>query len=132
MLGGWESFFLPIADAAKLYGFIARLQKGVSGTRRAPAASSVEDDFGIFGQLADMLLDPTHRDVDCPGNRAAFVDFFRIAHIDKDHSFLLIELLFQFRNGYSLRSHGCSVYQISGDCVILRSDQALILPGLAS
>jgi hypothetical protein len=102
---GWKAFFLPIAKPTKLYVLVPGLQQCLGSARRAPAASSVKDDFGIIRQLAGSLFDKGHWDMDCAGNGAAIFDLAGFAHVHNDKIFLRVQLFLQLGYRYPFSSH---------------------------
>ncbi|HYR84639.1 MAG TPA: hypothetical protein VE422_11225 [Terriglobia bacterium] len=97
-----------------MHRLVAGFQERFSSARRAPAAASVEDEFGVLRQFIHALFDLTHRYVNGGGNRAAFRDLFRFAHVNHDEFLARFELLLEFRYRYAFGSHG-DYYKAGGE-----------------
>jgi hypothetical protein len=57
-----------------MYGFVTRFYESISGARRAPTASSIEDDLCILRKLTHALFKLRQWNVNRPGNDSAFLE----------------------------------------------------------
>ena len=101
----WQAFFLPITDATKLHGFVARFRKRFGNARRASSTASIEDDVRVLWKLAHSFFNLCHRNVDRAGNRAAFFDLRCLSDVHHDGLLGSFKFLFQFGNGDAFSSH---------------------------
>src|ERR1051326_2032717 len=102
---GRQPFFFPIANSTKLNRLIAGLQECLCSARRAPAASSVEDDLGVLRQFGRSFFDLAHGDMDCTRDGSGVFDFALFTYVDNDKILLRVEFLLQIAYWYSARSH---------------------------
>src|SRR5438046_1873694 len=58
-----QTFFFPVANSTELDLLIPGLEKRLCSARRAPAASSVEDDLRGLRQFVGALFEVCHRNM---------------------------------------------------------------------
>src|SRR5439155_5996482 len=83
-----QAFFLPVPNPTKLNLLIAGLEKRLCSARRAPAASSVEDDLRGLRQFVGALFEACHRNMNRAGDGATVFDLARFTHVHDDEILL--------------------------------------------
>src|SRR5437899_10029715 len=87
-----QAFFFPVPNPTKLDLLIAGLEKRLCSTRRAPAASSVEDDLRGLRQFVGAFFEVCHRNMNRAGDGATVFNLAWFTHVHDDKILLRIQL----------------------------------------
>ena len=77
------SVLFPIANAAKLTRFVARLDEFVGGARRAPSTPSVKHQIDVLGDVSHSGIQITHGNMNGSRNGPIPFQFMVLTHVDQ-------------------------------------------------
>ena len=77
------SVLFPIANAAKLTRFVARLDEFVGGARRAPSTPSVKNQIDVLGDVSHSGIQITHGNMNGSRNGPIPFQFMVLTHVDQ-------------------------------------------------